>query len=542
MKSITLFFWAMLLCFSTLAQSNLLTPLGINNILITQFREQLNSHYFLTYKVNFDVKKYGGYPFEFTINKSDKNNHILLGSKVVMGDTVQADSAVNFSDVNLLVKNDKIHLFYKKGFILDTTRLPVYKRFATGLYYQQLDTNLNIIIPERKIKSTNGDDDRFLLANIQTVLDINDNVMVGNFYADTTDYFSIANCISQYIILNSAGVIIKEDSFGILPPVIPPHYTQRVVEVVHYGADKLLVSEQLFHPTVRLGFYIADTMLNIIDTFYQKPTRFFKPPDTDGFLNRSANMVAISDHSFILGGQYRHGFGSWQATHTVLMKQRLSTRFKTDLFTVIPGYDNNDLLNQSSPSIHSLAYNAFDNLLYYALSTHSNEYLLGCEGPDNYIQVVCADTNLQVKWRKFIYAGVNTCAIVGYVTKADQRGGCLVAGERYSSTQPGNTALYADFVYYIDSTGNLSVPEENGVEVRDRVALYPNPADSYIVVHDLFDKIDRIRIIDMNGRVVADNRNVTTSQTDVSGLPSGIYNVTVITKDNEVHNLKFVKN
>jgi hypothetical protein len=526
------------------AQTDILAPLGITQIYPYQFKEQLNAHYFLTYKYNAGINVYGQNPIVFTLYKTDKNAHIVLLSKTVFGDSYQADSVIGFT-MRFLVKDDKIHLFYTKSYLVDSTLLPVYKRFSYALCYQQLDTNFTTLIPEKKIVTTTGND-RLMLGNVSCAIDLNGNVAVCCMYNDTSSMSGLPY-LSKYHILNSSGQVIKQDSAGIVTGA-----ATNVVEMVHYGASQVIVSGQVLFPnssSPAMGcFYTADMMLNLVDTFVVKGASVYKAPDVDGAFARWPNIVSLSGGNLVFGAQYSHTGPSSNipATHSVLTKQRQATRFLPDSLVVIPGYNSGDVLDNPGHGLHNLTYNANDNLLYYATNTNMiSGFPTHCAGPDDYVQVACADTNMKIKWRKFIYSGTNTCALITYMQQADKRSGCLVAVERTPTNQPFNPLLVTDHVYYFDSTGTLGIKETQNETVRDRIKLYPNPASDYLVVDDIFSKIETVQLLDMNGRVVkessATNAGSKTRKLDISSLPSAVYIARVVTADQEVYNIKFFK-
>jgi tetrahydromethanopterin S-methyltransferase subunit F len=77
--------------------------------------------------------------------------------------------------------------------------------------------------------------------------------------------------------------------------------------------------------------------------------------------------------------------------------------------------------------------------------------------------------------------------------------------------------------------------------------LYPNPANDMVYIHapDDVSSIDKITIVDLQGRVILVKKNPSldagVSEIDVSGISNGIYQVR-ITSGKTTKNLKLIVN
>ena len=85
----------------------------------------------------------------------------------------------------------------------------------------------------------------------------------------------------------------------------------------------------------------------------------------------------------------------------------------------------------------------------------------------------------------------------------------------------------------------------SGMEQKNRIVIFPNPSQNgqlNILLHNLQDEAS-ISLINMNGGVVKEWKNITTNQLNISNVPSGLYTLRVwINGSNEVQNLKVVVN
>ena len=117
------------------------------------------------------------------------------------------------------------------------------------------------------------------------------------------------------------------------------------------------------------------------------------------------------------------------------------------------------------------------------LANQTHSYPLGnCYFDDNYLQVMCLDTNLNLKWKKYIKVGNNMCARVTYLTSCDKRPGVLIAGSSFNSTDPQNSNLNIDFIYRLDSNIVANVNPNALTGITDRIIVLPNPAKEMITV------------------------------------------------------------
>lgn len=76
----------------------------------------------------------------------------------------------------------------------------------------------------------------------------------------------------------------------------------------------------------------------------------------------------------------------------------------------------------------------------------------------------------------------------------------------------------------------------NGKEIK----VYPNPTNNYITIDGISsEELKTITVIDVNGKKVSAVLN--NNQIDISGLPSGIYMLRIVTNEGTVLNEKIVK-
>lgn len=518
MKKLILLLFALITChFSKAQTSNILEDIGINDISPTNWIEKGDNYYCVRFTENSaELWKYE----KFSLSPVDSQ---LLGSLV-------ADTIVD--DMPYLTATDDgfLHVVYQKR--TSTSVL-------SGSYYSKFDLDLNPTIEERWI-DTRGNRQHLLPMH-------NGGVLFGTNSSSGLDYKGILHVIDRN------GDLVHRDTVGVLPHA----HSQVLTETTPYIDNQYLVSGYQLTGPPRYSFYIADSMMNIIDTFVLKMGSSGIYP----FGAVSPNIVALPSGSTICaraGCFDLHGYGN------VFTKQSPATRFtveKTLMFD--EPFDSQDICHLRG-GIDVMEYNTFDNSVYLVSGTHSNSESLfsGCNDPryitdplvfynHRYAEIISVDTNLNLKWCKYLRFDFEEgqCASMGYkVAVPDGRDGILFTGELFTWFSEVDTLR--QFVYHItedsevDSTilGEPVSAKSPLVEIRDRIKLYPNPAQDLVRINDIKSSLRSVSIIDVYGRVVvSETCNGADVSIDISALPAGNYVAKVYTKNGEASVHKFVK-
>jgi len=72
------------------------------------------------------------------------------------------------------------------------------------------------------------------------------------------------------------------------------------------------------------------------------------------------------------------------------------------------------------------------------------------------------------------------------------------------------------------------------------ISLYPNPTIDNLFIKSSVD-IYSIRLIDINGRMIKGVTNPIAEGIDISDFPSGVYVISIVDRNKEVHLKKFIK-
>ncbi len=524
-------------------QQSILDSLHQRWITPTIIREYGNSLYFFTMKQNYGVTTFYHNPTQFTLHKASKENFQYINSVNIIGDTVQADSTTHFLDISLCIEGSRIYVFYSKTTIVDSLSPVNYRRYLLGLYYTQLDTALNIIVPEKRIFLTDGSQKFIGITSISCVA--NNGISIVCFsQSDSTAALGYDGSMSSFIKLDPLGSVLQQDT--LYKPFVYTNSSSlqhMVTEILPFPGNKFFVAGYGICNFEKYAAYIGDINLNVSDTFYVKPEFFFDPPDVTGYL-RNRMSVILPSGNIIQGGLYYHYGNTSAGLNGVFAKFSYTNRFTLSKYTVVPAKDNSYLIHGLVPPQQAISYNKTDGNIYSACYTHAGQFGINCAGNDNYVQVTCADTNLNIKWIKYIYSGANTCAEVCNTIPCDNRSGVLVAGVHYDIQAPVDTNSLKNnsFLYRLDSSGNLSVPKSTAI-ARDRIEIYPNPATTSLQLDDIFNQLTKIEVFDLRGiKLLSQKLEQGHNTVSLAVIPSGLYLVKIYADSDEVKTFKFLKN
>jgi hypothetical protein len=153
---------------------------------------------------------------------------------------------------------------------------------------------------------------------------------------------------------------------------------------------------------------------------------------------------------------------------------------------------------------------------------------MGCFGPDNLVEVLCLDTNLVLKWKKYIKVAPTVCSYIGYVEVCHNAPGIIVSGSSYDMNDPQNSSLYVPFIYRLDSATVAGVADNAETEAIDRVNVYPNPANDIIQ----FSERVNIKLLDLSGKEVVEKQGI--NSLDIKDYQPGFYFVFFYDKDGQI--------
>ncbi|PZF73173.1 T9SS type A sorting domain-containing protein [Taibaiella soli] len=540
-----LLFFLLLLPLLSKAQVNILPQTGVQNILVNTFQEIGGAYYFLSCDTSVAAKDiFKNHPRQFLLNKVDKYNNTVTSATIAMGDSLQVDSLISLSSYNIycLMKkspDNHIYLFYQK-YIKQDFSLPAYRQWKIGIYCTVFDTLMHRIVSDKRLVLADGYEQMYQPTPTALCF-AGKNPVLGYNLFDTLQYTNVT--LAKYIKLDEQANILAHDTLGIKTVAALPgqHYVTNICAV----GDRISVWGESFLSADpwEYSIMVFDTTLFMIDTF--------RSGEWNGLTNKFSYWEGFTNSILLPTGTLIQGHCAYPSPQvnyggtlqSAITRGHLNHPFQIEKYLLVAGKDSLDWNHGApGPPYETVVYNTVDGNLYYANSTHSE--LMGnyCPyGPSvkNYVQVICADTNLNLKWTRYIHADSSACALVDHVVAGDGRPGVVVCGSNHYMPYNGQTDQFA---YYIDSSGSLSVPNTPNTFIRDRFRIYPNPAISKIFVDDVFDNLKCATVYAMDGRVVI-NQSLAAGKNEMNimTLPPGLYLIRLMSKDDEVYQTKFIK-
>ena len=529
MNKLFLFFAALLFTNSLTAQTNLLETIGNTKSFYTTYVAETNSSvfYFRRYlsPINTLIR----------IEKVDKNALVALASNYVTGDTTQSDSA--FFALRTVINGAGIHIVYVKSHN-DTVALGP-GHYSQALYYQQFDTSLNVVVPETRLITIRYPDDRFHGINLRDLTLIN-NKLVAIFFGSES---VTGNTLSRYVQLDLSGAVQRIDTVPMVPVVSNEHEALEVTQLPNHHV--LFTGSGLFRSSLTWDFVETDSNFRLVDTFLRLPFTINTSTISGGYDPSETLVQPLPSGDWIGYSQllYTDQQIGTVMRHAMFTKMPVATRHAMDSVRIFSGKDTADVM-QASRSQYNLAYNRYENRIYAANCTHSDGQLpFQCYANANYVQIISTDTNLNNTWRKFIYSGEGYCFWTGAVTSCVGRPGVLVTGYKFLNARPADTAYQTGFIYHIDSSTTTGIENPvNGIIIRDRFAVYPNPAKDQITVDDFLGQLAEVSITNMQGQVVY-HQTASGGKLAISTVayPMGLYLVRCRSVDGEWYSMKLVK-
>lgn len=516
---------AMLVVIYGQAQVNILQPAGIRYANQYSFVEDHNSYYVLQQKHGPDNINFPNVfrATQYVLVKINKYTNQIVAQQPVAGDTTNTDSVVNFFYVHHTIVNNKISILFTKTYLQGGSIINYQGKFV------QLDTNLNITIPEKDIPTTQ--------TCINYIVQAKDKGILLSYISNIPTSSSY-ELYSEYIFLDSIGNIVTRDTIGIAPNTHP--YNHNVIDLVNSNNKGYLVlGNNILGDNSWLGFYLADSNMQIVDTFRLKTDQMYYKGDLIHY-QRRINLLQLPSGGIISSALFATQVPTGAGFYPVIAKHGQNSRYAVDTFVVFGAIDSTDYGHFGFNLAHFINYNRFDNSIYCIDATHRGIYG-DCKSSYNYVEVMRLDTNLHTIWRKYIYFGPDSCATGTNIATPYQRSGVIV--QVGASAIPQGNSLGTSFDFYIDSTGNpLPTGNISNIHVRDRITIYPNPATDKITIDDVHGALAATIIYNTSGQKVLHQQLMGNKQMVlVETLPPGLYFVVVKTKDGETVTFKLMR-
>ena len=213
------------------------------------------------------------------------------------------------------------------------------------------------------------------------------------------------------------------------------------------------------------------------------------------------NGLLFSGGNFAVTSLTATGCYNWAIT--ALHRHSKANNYVANRTLFIP---NSNCTNYSSEggSSKKLFYSEVDQFVYYASTNHDAPGALNlCDTIQNDIQIVCVDTNLNLRWKKFISPKKDRCIRIAQVLQPVGGSGLTITGYYLDAQTPSDKTLQGGFIIHVDSTGVLDVGSQPNFTIRDRFTVYPNPAKNGFWLEDATGIPSKAFVYDLAGQPIA---------------------------------------
>ncbi len=438
----------------------------------------------------------GMYPTEVKLYLYNKSTQLFTDSVRVFGDTFQTDTFVVSSPILSCYANG-IMYFLSGGRYFGNTGP------AGGhLFYTAIDTNLNVLVPQRQLVNSAISTNYFKWL---TDLRFHQDKLYALYNTGFGPYDTLRT--SRAIVFELGGQVLKDTVTGIMPNINTATYTHYATQIIKEAGqpDSLYIAgNNLTGPHAPFGIYRTDTSLRTKRNYETVLPSFLITNTYRGSLG-TACFSDIRNGVLFSAGTLKNSSATGCANQTItaIHKHLKANEYAVSHSVFLP---NSSCSNNSFKdySFKKLFYSEADQALYFAASNRDKEIIGGnaCDTTQNELQVICVDTNLNIKWQRFVVPKAGKCAKIMQVIQPARGSGITIVGE-YLDVDTFVEAAYGGFILYLDSAGTLDIGNTPNFTIRDRFTVYPNPAKGGFWVEDIAGIPAKAFLYDLAGRQVA---------------------------------------
>ena len=164
------------------------------------------------------------FPQEIVLYKYNRITSLFTDSVRILGDTIQTDSILTPSPIVSCYENGRIYFLASKTFLGG----PVAEEH---LIYTVVDTNLNVVIPQRRIISSK------LPTLFRQLFDLrfhNDRLYLSYTHTYQNGAFSISRILARILEIEPSGQVRKDTVAGIMPDTLSKanQYSQYATQIL----------------------------------------------------------------------------------------------------------------------------------------------------------------------------------------------------------------------------------------------------------------------------------------------------------------------
>ena len=422
--------------------------------------------------------------------KYNKATATFTDSLVIAGDTAQVDSIYGGRPVSCYHNGQLYFLSNRYFFYPNGTN-------DEALHLTVVDTNLNVILTNKKLTGPQMPTSFKGL----TSMAYHQGRLLASYYHIV--YGSPNRLISRGISLRTDGTLVVDSLLRSIPDTVVKRLATLVVKEIENDTVLYIGGNGLGN--CRTCLYKTDTLLRVKQDYGE-----LNPPSGSSGEDFKALETSFSDivgGTLFTAGEYVPTFNPCGSSVTNIQFTFVSKHKKADGFRASKSIsiENSSCTNNSKnyQIFKKVLYSKTDNVVYYVNFNHGNVNNNYCDTIQNEIQIVCVDTNLNLKWRKLIAPKAGTCAQTTQAFLPEKGSGLTIVGNYFDNAMPQNLDLAGIFMLQVDSAGLLSTGNTPNFTIRDRFTVYPNPATSTLWVEDIAGIPAKAFLYDLVGRQMA---------------------------------------
>lgn len=456
---------------------------------------------------------------ELMLRKYNKYSLQQVASVILAGDTLENDSIASRC-AYMVMKDGYIHVSYAKETALGSAKIGMH-------HYMKLDTLLNVLVPDREIPE--------ITADVVSLVPTDGGGCIIGHYTDP-EYIGT----SRYLVLDAQGQVTWADTLG--QNANGPVWVR---ELVRIAPDRIIATGNSItgnHEGCGFGWAVYNDSMRLLDTFNYK-FGLVQDPGANTLNGWLPRIASLPTGSLVSANTVRPNDDYPDRAYPRIAKHTAATRFGVDDYIGFGPVTATDTAHGVIFAGRFIAYNAHDNQLYFGAITHMMYSGTSCaaNSSESLLEIISVDTNLNLRWRKFIRLG-GECSVLTNITVPDGRAGILLSG---TTLQDKTSLAESRWVYYVnDDTPSDSPTAISDMAIRkeDGFALWPNPATESASLMTFEAGIKEARVYSLQGKqvlvqpVVGGRAIIPLQQ-----LSAGVYLVVCRDKNGKVFQKKLVK-
>lgn len=377
---------------------------------------------------------------------------------------------------------------------------------------------------------------------------------ISSFSSITLDTnLNILNTKDYYLPIGTANLVIytnysKDKDFIIVGQIFDTlNNSTNLIYVFKQNGDSLVATKFNNFPNLFLHDCISDKTTGgykaISEPYQFTRARVFQFDSTLAF-KQLDTVIFFQGLGHTNGGKYSFKdlndsiyliAGGYYITILTTNQDVSISKIKTSTNSIIQEQNTGRPVTEKPATLRALDFVSPSNIYLGAISNYNGPFA----NDSNYIMITDFDSNLTIKWQRFI-GGDATYSL--YSVTATTDGGCLLSTTIYDATTATYPGQSNAIFFKIDSIGTLTNTNKNAKFQLYKFIIYPNPSDGNLHIAGYIKNTIKVEIYNELGKLVYYKDNYSTGdEINTDKLKHGIYIYKIIDGGN-VEQGKWIKN